>query len=98
MIAASTSNCSLELYLMRHAKVDDPLAYQLLQTIPGVGKVLVLVLLYEMHDAGRFASGGSSYRIAGWSSATSRPARERTARETRSATPISGGPSARRLV
>jgi transposase len=45
---------SVELYLVRHAKVDDPQAYHLLQTIPGVGKVLALVLLYEMHDAGRF--------------------------------------------
>ncbi len=45
----------LELYLVRHAKVDDPQAYQRLQTIPGVGKVLALVLLYEIHDAHRFA-------------------------------------------
>jgi transposase len=46
----------VELHLTRHAKVDDPLAYQLLQTIPGVGKVLALVLLYEMHQAERFAN------------------------------------------
>jgi len=44
----------VELYLVRHAKIDDPQAYHLLQTIPGVGKVLALILLYEMHDAGRF--------------------------------------------
>ncbi len=46
---------ALELYLVRHAKVYDPQAYQRLQTIPGVGKVLALVLLYEIHDAQRFA-------------------------------------------
>ena len=45
----------VELYLVRHAKVDDPLAYQLLQTIPGVGKVLALVLLYELHQPERFS-------------------------------------------
>jgi transposase len=45
---------SVELYLVRHAKIDDPQAYHLLQTIPGVGKVLALILLYEMHDAARF--------------------------------------------
>jgi transposase len=45
---------ALELYLVRHAKVDDPQAYQLLQTIPGVGKLLALVLLYETHDVRRF--------------------------------------------
>lgn len=47
---------SLELYLTRHAKVDDPLSYQLLQTVPGIGKILGLVLLYEIHDIRRFAS------------------------------------------
>lgn len=57
MIAAADEQIrDVELHLTRHAKVDDPLAYQLLQTIPGVGKVLALVLLYEMHDAARFAS------------------------------------------
>jgi transposase len=45
---------SLELYLVQHAKIDDPLAYQLLQTIPGVGKILALVMLYELHDVRRF--------------------------------------------
>jgi transposase len=48
----------LELYLTRTAKVDDPQAYARLLSIPGVGKVLALVLLYEMHDVSRFASAG----------------------------------------
>jgi len=48
----------LELYLVRHAKVDDPLTYQLLQTVPGIGKILALVLLYEIHDIERFAGIG----------------------------------------
>ncbi len=48
----------LELYLVRTAKVDDVQAYHRLQTIPGVGKVLALVLLYELHDVGRFAGAG----------------------------------------
>jgi transposase len=45
---------ALELYLTRHAKIDDPQAYHLLQTIPGVGKVLALIMLYEMHESARF--------------------------------------------
>jgi transposase len=49
---------SVELYLVRHAKVDDPLTYQLLQTVPGIGKVLALVFLYEIHDVRRFAGVG----------------------------------------
>jgi transposase len=49
---------ALELYLTRTAKVDDVQTYHRLQTIPGVGKVLALVLLYEIHDIRRFANVG----------------------------------------
>jgi transposase len=48
----------LELYLTRTAKVDDVQTYHRLQSIPGVGKVLALVLLYEVHDVKRFAGVG----------------------------------------
>jgi len=47
-----------ELYLTRTARVDDVQTYHRLQTIPGVGKVLALVLLYEIHDVKRFAGVG----------------------------------------
>ena len=45
----------VELYLKRTVKVEDPHSYFLLQTIPGVGPILALVLLYEIHQIGRFA-------------------------------------------
>jgi len=45
----------VELDLVHHARVDDPQTYQRLQTIPGVGKILALILLYEIHDVARFA-------------------------------------------
>jgi transposase len=48
----------VELYLQRTVKVEDPHTYYLLQTIPGVGKILALVLLYEIHDIRRFADVG----------------------------------------
>ena len=48
----------VELYLTRTVKVDLPQAYYLLNTIPGVGKILALVLLYEIHDIRRFADEG----------------------------------------
>jgi transposase len=48
----------IELYLVRNAKIDDPQTYARLQTIPGVGKVLGLVLLYEIHDIARFGGVG----------------------------------------
>jgi len=48
----------LERHLIRTAKVHDAQAYARLQSIPGVGKVLGLVLLYEIHDVGRFPEAG----------------------------------------
>ncbi|HKB36015.1 MAG TPA: IS110 family transposase [Gemmataceae bacterium] len=48
----------LELYLSRAAKVDDAQAFARLRSIPGVGKVLGLVMLYEIHDIRRFATAG----------------------------------------
>ena len=48
----------LERYLVQTAKVDDAVTYARLQTVPGIGKVLGLVLLYEMHAHARFATVG----------------------------------------
>jgi transposase len=48
----------LESNLLRQARLQDPQASFLLQTIPGVGKLLSLVLLYEIHTIDRFASVG----------------------------------------
>jgi transposase len=48
----------LELYLTRTAKIDDPQAYHRLLTVPGVGKVLALIFLYEIHDVKRFDEVG----------------------------------------
>ena len=44
----------LELYLHRHAKIDDGDTYHRLLSIPGVGKILALILLYVIHDIARF--------------------------------------------
>jgi transposase len=48
----------LELYLTRTAKADDPQAYQRPRSVPGVGPVLALVMLYEIHDIRRFPAAG----------------------------------------
>jgi transposase len=48
-----------ERFLVRTAQVEDPQAYHRLQTIPGVGKVLALILLYEVHDVGRLPDEGA---------------------------------------
>lgn len=44
----------LELDLVRRAKQHDPQAFQRLRSIPGIGKVLALTILYEIHDVRRF--------------------------------------------
>jgi transposase len=44
----------LEAELVRQAKQHDPQAFALLRSIPGVGKVLALTILYEIHDITRF--------------------------------------------
>src|SRR5438128_2453277 len=49
----------LERHRTRTAKVDDPQAYQRLRSIPGVGPVLALIFLYEIHDVGRFPEVGN---------------------------------------
>jgi transposase len=49
----------VELYLERTVKVDDADTFYRLRSIPGVGKILALVLLYEIHDIGRFGGEGT---------------------------------------
>ncbi|HEX9640314.1 MAG TPA: IS110 family transposase, partial [Candidatus Krumholzibacteria bacterium] len=44
----------LELYRVRQAKQHDAQAFHRLRTIPGVGKILALTILYEIHDVHRF--------------------------------------------
>jgi transposase len=46
----------IELEIVRHAKQHDANTFHLLDTIPGVGKILALVMLYEIHDVQRFAT------------------------------------------
>jgi transposase len=48
----------LELYLERTAKIEDPTTFHLLKTIGGVGKILGLTMLYEIHDIRRFKEVG----------------------------------------
>jgi transposase len=44
----------LELYILKTAKQHDAHPLYLVQTVPGIGKILSLVLLYESHDIARF--------------------------------------------
>jgi transposase len=44
----------VELTIVQTAKPHDAQTLSLLQTVPGIGKILSLVLLYDMHDITRF--------------------------------------------
>jgi transposase len=46
----------LELHIVKAAKQHDAQTVYLLQTVPGIGKILSLVLLYEIHTIERFPS------------------------------------------
>jgi len=49
---------NLDKKILSLAKGHDPVSLQLLRTIHGVGEVLSLTMLYEIHDIGRFPGRG----------------------------------------
>jgi len=44
----------IENHLVRSAKQHDSQTYHRLKTVPGIGKILALTILYEIHDISRF--------------------------------------------
>jgi transposase len=48
----------LELAVLRQARIHDPNALAILTSFPGIGKILALTILYEIHDISRFPSVG----------------------------------------
>ena len=48
----------LESHLEKSAKLDDPHNFFRLQTIPGVGRILAMTMLYEIYNIKRFPSVG----------------------------------------
>ncbi len=44
----------LERHITQRARSHNHLDYQLLRSIPGVGEILSLIILYETHDIKRF--------------------------------------------
>jgi transposase len=49
----------LERHLVKNAKVDDPVTFGLLRTVPGIGPILGLILLYEIDQISRFPEAGN---------------------------------------
>ena len=50
---------TIETHLVKSAKIDDAVTFQLLRTIPGIGPILGLILLYEIDQIGRFPEVGN---------------------------------------
>jgi transposase len=80
----------LELTIVRQAKRHDGDAFHRLRSVPGIGKVLALTILYEIHDITRFDRVCKSlHPMRGWSGApTPRRARSTGAAAPRWATSI----------
>jgi len=54
-----TQIAAIELHLQQSAKVDDPVTYGFLKTVPGIGHILGLILLYEIDQIARFPEVGN---------------------------------------
>ena len=54
MAQYNTLITDLELTIVREAKRHDADAFHRLRSVPGIGKVLALTILYEIHDITRF--------------------------------------------
>jgi transposase len=54
-----TQIAALEAHLVKSAKVDDPTTFGFLRTVPGIGPILGLVMLYEIDSIRRFAEVGN---------------------------------------
>jgi len=50
---------ALEAHLVKSARVDDPATFAFLRTVPGIGPILGLVMLYEIDSIRRFAAVGN---------------------------------------
>jgi transposase len=48
----------LERQVLDQARHHDPVVLSLLRTVPGIGKILALVMIYEIHDIRRFPRVG----------------------------------------
>jgi len=49
----------IERVVLKTAKIDDPVALGFLRTVPGIGKILSLVMLYEIDQVARFPEVGN---------------------------------------
>jgi transposase len=54
-----TQIAALERHLVKSARVDDPATFAFLRTVPGIGPILGLVMLYEIDTITRFAEVGN---------------------------------------
>ena len=85
----------LEKILEQSAKVHDANIFYLLKTIPGVGKIIAMTLLYEIHDIKRFPEVGDFLPYARLVRGSHTSAGKNYGSPGRWATATSSGPLAR---
>lgn len=56
----------LEQDLALKAKVHDAFSYHLIRSVHGIGRILTLVILYEIEDVARFPTAGQFGSYARW--------------------------------
>jgi hypothetical protein len=84
---------ALELSILKTAKPPAAHTLCLWPTVPGVGKILSRVLLYEIHDLDRSHGGRTASRLVAWARGRKHPPASVWAPRARtSATPPSRGP------
>jgi transposase len=47
---------SVEWFILKNARSHDYQSYMLLKSVPGIGDIISMVILYEIHDINRFAT------------------------------------------
>lgn len=88
----------LQLSIVKRAKHHDANTFYRLRSIPGVGKILALVLLYAIHDLHRFPRVQDFVSYCPWSNVRRNPLVNAWApRAKRSAMPTSHGLFPKRL-
>ena len=57
-MSTTAFSCSSSEQVLEQARHHDPVLLGLLRTVPGIGKILALVMIYEIHDIRRFPRVG----------------------------------------
>ncbi|RUO22787.1 hypothetical protein CWE07_11035 [Aliidiomarina maris] len=86
----------VEWFLEKQAIKHQPVYFYLLKTIPGIGRILALTILYEIGDIQRFESVQNLLTTDSSNAKPSPPAKPMALKAIKLAMPTSNGPSLKR--